>query len=68
MIYIFRNQSNRKEIVFKLRAIQEKALRRVVDAYKITTIEMLKIKIYVFSINIHFENLLQSLIINMNIK
>ena len=67
--YIFSEIKNsRKEVVFKLKIIQKKTLKRVVDVYKTTTIEMLKMKIYVLSINIYFENLLQSSIINMNIE
>ena len=64
----FEIKNNRKEVVFKLKTIQEKILKRIVDVYKTTTIEMLKMKIYVFLINIHLKNLLQNLIINMNIK
>ena len=43
-------------------------LRRMTNIYKITTIETLKVKIYISFINIHLENQLQNLIINMNVR
>ena len=64
----FEIKNNRKEVVFKLKTIQEKTLKQIVNAYKTTTIEMLKMKTHVSLINIHFENLLQNSIINMNVK
>ena len=61
-------KNNRKKIIFKLKVIQERILRRLIEIYKITATKTLKIKIYVFFINIHLKRLLQNLIINMNAK
>ena len=61
-------KDSRKKIIFKLKVIQEKALRRFIDVYKIIATKTLKIKIYVFFINIHLKRLLQNLIINMNAR
>ena len=64
----FKVKDNWKKIIFKLKIIQEKILRRLVDAYKIIATKTLKIEIYVLFINIHLKRLLQNLIINMNVK
>ena len=61
-------KDSRKKIIFKLKVIQGKALRRFIEIYKITATKALKIEIYVFLINIHLKRLLQSLIVNMNAK
>ena len=61
-------KDSRKKIIFKLKVIQERTLRRLIEAYKITTTKTLKIEIYVFFINIHLKRLLQSLIVNINAK
>ena len=65
---LFEIKDSRKEIIFKLKIIQKKALRRFVDVYKIIATKTLKIEIYVFFINIHLKRLLQSSIVNMNTK
>ena len=64
----FEVKSSRKKIIFKLKVIQKKVLRRFVDVYKIIATKTLKIEIYVFFINIHLKKLLQNLIINMKTK
>ena len=61
-------KGNRKKIIFKLKVIQEKALRRFIEVYKITATKTLKIEIYVSFINIHLKKLLQNSIINMNVR
>ena len=38
------------------------------NVYKTTIIETLKVKTHISFINMHFENLLQNLIVNMNVK
>ena len=64
----FEIKDNRKKIIFKLKVIQKKALRRLIEVYKITTTKTLKIETYVFFINIHLKRLLQNSIVNMNAK
>ena len=64
----FEIKNSWKKIIFKLKVIQEKALRRLVDAYKITATKILKIEIHILLINIHLKRLLQNSIINMNAK
>ena len=64
----FEIKNNWKEVVFKLKTIQKRILQRIVDVYKMTTTKILKIKTHVLLINIYLENLLQSSIININIK
>ena len=61
-------KNNRKKIIFKLKIIQKKALRRLADVYKIIATKILKIEIYVFFINIHLKKLLQNSIININAR
>ena len=61
-------KGSRKGVIFKLKAIQERALRRLIGVYKITATKTLKIEIYVSFINIHLKKLLQSLIVNMNAR
>ena len=61
-------KNNRKKITFKLKIIQKRVLRRLVDVYKIIATKTLKIEIYVLFINIHLKRLLQNSIINMNAK
>ena len=51
-----------------MRIIQKKVLQQIVNVYKTIAIEILKIKIYVFLINIHFENLLQNSIIYISVR
>ena len=64
----FEVKDSRKKIIFKLKIIQRRALRRFIEVYKITTTKTLKIKIYVLFINIYLKRLLQSSIVNMNVK
>ena len=40
----------------------------MIDAYKTTATKTLKIKTYVFFINVHLRKLMQNSIINMNAK
>ena len=54
----FELKNNRKKIIFKLKVIQKKVLRRFINVYKITTTKTLKIKIYIFFINIYLKKLL----------
>ena len=61
-------KDSRKKITFKLKAIQERALRRLIEVYKITATKTLKIEIYISFINIHLKKLLQNSIININAK
>ena len=48
--------------------MKKKTLRRVIDVYKTIATKTLKMKIYVFFINVHLKKLLQNSIINMNVK
>ena len=64
----FEVKNNRKKIIFKLKIIQERILRRFIEVYKITTTKTLKIETYVSFINIHLKKLLQNSIVNMNAK
>ena len=64
----FEVKDSRKKIIFKLKVIQERILRRLIEVYKITTTKTLKVEIYVFFINIHLKRLLQNSIVNMNAK
>ena len=69
MIYFVRSQKQSKKwVIFKLKIIQKRILRRFVDVYKIIATKTLKIEIHVLFINIHLKRLLQNSIINMNIK
>ena len=40
----------------------------MIDVYKTIATKILKVKIYVFFINVHLKKLLQNSIINMNAK
>ena len=64
----FEVKDNRKKIIFKLKVIQERTLRRFIEVYKTTVTKTLKIETYVFSINIHLKKLLQSSIVNINAR
>ena len=61
-------KNNRKKIIFKLKVIQKRVLRRFIDVYKTIATKTLKVEIHVSFINIHLKKLLQSSIINMNAK
>ena len=54
----FEIKDSRKRVIFKLKIIQKKTLWCFIGVYKITATKILKIKIYVFFINIHLKKLL----------
>ena len=61
-------KNNQKKIVFKLKIIQKKILRQVINVYKTIATKTLKIKIHISFINVHLKKLLQNSIVNMNAK
>jgi hypothetical protein len=56
----------RKEVVTKLRFIQEQTIRRIIDIYKTIFTKVLQDKINVFFINIYLKKLIQRSIVIIN--
>jgi len=52
----------------KLKLIQKKALRQIIDVYRTILTKILQIKIKIILINIYLRKLIQKLIININLQ
>jgi len=59
-------KNTRKEVVTKLRFIQEQTIRRIIDIYKTIFTKVLQDKINVFFINIYLKKLIQRSIVIIN--
>ncbi len=63
-----RMKSHWKDLNVKLRSVQERALRQIINVYHATSTEILQIEINTASINIHLRKLIQKSIMNMNFQ
>jgi len=52
----------------KLKLIQKKALRQIINVYRTILTKILQIKINIISINIYLRKLIQKLITNINLQ
>ena len=59
-------KDHRKSLNVKLRSMQERALRQIINVYHATLTKILQMKINTTSIDIHLWKLIQRSIINMN--
>jgi len=59
-------KDHRKSLNVKLRSVQERALRQIIDVYRATLTETLQMKTNTTSIDIHLRKLIQRSITNMN--
>ncbi len=61
-----RTKDHRKNLNIKLKSVQERALRQIIDIYRATSTETLQMKTNMMSIDIHLWKLIQRSITNMN--
>ncbi len=61
-----RVKNYQKDLNIKLRSVQERALRQIINIYHATLTEILQIEINIVLINIHLWKLIQKSIMNMN--
>ena len=61
-------KKHKKNIIKKLRFIQNQSLRIVTKIYKVIATKTLKIKLHVFSINLHMKKMMIKIMIRMNFK
>jgi len=62
-----RIKSYRKNLNVKLRLIQKKALRQIINVYRTILTKILQIKTNIILINIYLRKLIQKLITNINL-
>jgi len=61
-------KDHQKSLNIKLRSVQERALRQIINVYHATSTKTLSMKINMMLIDIHLQKLIQRSIINMNFQ